>query len=459
MAQQSLVWTALPNGYSTDGKFLRLSVLLSPRLEPQADPQRLDSFFPDWEDWPKTLSQARFAVSCNGASVTVPGDGSGTVNRLDNRLSLPDSATWRALFAPDLFVRGYAFTDLSGHSVRTYDAGAMADFVQSLYRNLALRADGNMPLVSDFLDTREWPELIALVSHLDSPQGPPVVTAVPRSAPGANPPQLLQTLSQFKDFHTPLPAAVVRQEARQDDPRITATWQERNRPPMPQAEDLAKQLDFHQIVATMGSYPTLLRRLGLVVDMLLDPGSFPPGGDVDLSVQVVFPPGTLTTPRSTDGMPTTRTLLSATAFQTTSDPAAEFPLKGGLLDLDPARFALLQADVDGAGLKVMNFARTLSRRMDDNARVDPVTRQEDEIGAPSLRTAGLMLVQRQRGTWLGNRFMVNQQRNKALESQMQGMPGAVALHAEDLVRGYRISQCWRTRRIWTGMIPAQSCVR
>ena len=52
MARQSLMWTALPNGYSADGTSLRVSVLLSPRLEPQAQPNALSSFFPDWEDWP-----------------------------------------------------------------------------------------------------------------------------------------------------------------------------------------------------------------------------------------------------------------------------------------------------------------------------------------------------------------------------------------------------------------------
>ena len=456
MARQSLVWTALPNGYTADGSALRLSVLLSPRLDPQADPPQLDSFFPDWQDWPQTLRKASFAVTCNGTTVSVAGDGSGTTNRLDDRLGLADSATWGALFMSGLLVRGYAFTDLSDRTVQSYDAAATAGLVQSLYRGLALQADDNMPVVTDFIVSDDWSAIIDAVGLLDSPRwGPGTVAG--RGAIGTvagsagTPPSPLETLARFKDFHTPLPAAVVRHQARQDDPRITATWHERNRPPMPKAEDLAKQLDFHQIVASMGSYPTLLRRLGLVVDLLLDPGGFPSGNDVDLSVQVVFPPGTLVTPRSADGMPTTRTLLSATAFQATSDPAAEFPLKDGLLDLDPTRFALLQADVDGAGLKMMNFARSLGRRTDVAARVDPVTRKEDEIGAPSLRTAGLMLVQQQRATWLTNRFLANKQRNTTLEGQMQGTPGVVPLHAEDLVRGYRIDIWDATTAAWASL--------
>jgi hypothetical protein len=213
---------------------------------------------------------------------------------------------------------------------------------------------------------------------------------------------------------------------------------------MPNRNDLVKQLDFHQIVASMGSYPTLLRRLGLVVDMLLDPAGFTAGSDVDLSVEVTFPPGALTTTRTADGMPTTRTLLSVAAFRATSDPAAQFPLKDGLLDLDPSRFALLQVDVDGAGLKLMNFARSLGRRTEIAARVDPVTRQEAEMGAPSLRTAGLMLVQKQRAAWLTARFLAHKQKNATLENQMGGTPGVVPLHAEDLVRGYRID-IWDTK--------------
>ena len=41
MARQSLLWTALPNGHADDGQSLRVTVLVSPRLEAEADPERL----------------------------------------------------------------------------------------------------------------------------------------------------------------------------------------------------------------------------------------------------------------------------------------------------------------------------------------------------------------------------------------------------------------------------------
>ena len=93
----------------------------------------------------------------------------------------------------------------------------------------------------------------------------------------------------------------------------------------------------------------------------------------------------LQVPRTTDARPVTRTRLTATHFDAVPDAAAEMTLKDGLLDLDPARYRLLQLDVDGAGLKVINFARSLARRFDAEARVDPVTRHEDELGAPAMQ--------------------------------------------------------------------------
>ena len=102
MARQSLMWTALPNGYSTDGTSLRVSVLLSPRLEPQAQPNALSSFFPDWEDWPETLRTATFTIAMSsGGSVSIPLTQTTGPNRVDiSHYGAPESAVWKALF-PD----------------------------------------------------------------------------------------------------------------------------------------------------------------------------------------------------------------------------------------------------------------------------------------------------------------------------------------------------------------------
>ena len=60
---------------------------------------------------------------------------------------------------------------------------------------------------------------------------------------------------------------------------------------MPEKKDLGKQLDFHQIIAAMNPYPSMLRRLGIVVDLILDVTLFKKAPDQRLSVKVNFPDG------------------------------------------------------------------------------------------------------------------------------------------------------------------------
>jgi hypothetical protein len=448
MARQSLVWTALPNGYTADGSSLRLSVFLAPRLNPEADPTRLDTF-PEWVDWPTTLQQAKLKISCNGATVTVAADGSGSKNVVDGRLGVADSATWAALFTPALFVKPYQFQDLSNHSITSFNATAMANMVQVLYANLAGRASDSLVPIEGFIDRAQpWAALVQAVESIDNQSDDTGLLGSPSTPP-------VTLLRSFTNFHTPLSTPTTHSGPRQDDKRITATWQEYQQQPLPKPTDLTSQLDFHQIVSSMGSYPKLMRLLGLVVDVLLDPTAFPPGNNVALSVSVNFPRHKLT--KHSFGKPVTLTLLSATKFKAVSDPAATYPTKDGLLQIDPARFSLLQMDVDGAAMKMMNFARTVIQSLQVGATVDPVTRKTNDVGVPSLRNAGLMLVQVGRGDWLSTRFQQNAKNNSSLENQMSGSSssssssGPLQLHAEDVLRGYRFDIWDATAGVWQSL--------
>src|SRR5687767_4762941 len=117
MARQTLMWTTLPNGVTPDGRSLRVSVMLSPRLDPETAPTILGSFFPDWEDWPRTLSSATFKVSYGGTTVKVPVTQMAGPNRVDDGIGVPDSSVWRAMFSSSLPVRGFTFKDLSASEV------------------------------------------------------------------------------------------------------------------------------------------------------------------------------------------------------------------------------------------------------------------------------------------------------------------------------------------------------
>jgi hypothetical protein len=462
------MWTALPNGYSADGTSLRLSVLLSPRLEPQARPNALSSFFPDWEDWPATLSTATFTIAMSsGGSVSIPLTQTTGPNRVDVAVHGPaDSEAWKALFSGSLFVRPYEYKDLSSNPVLSFDTLALAATIRGLYRRLAATATDDMPKVSEIVDDARWDRLAKTVAALDR-EGSHEGTGLRRpdhqferfqKTGLTNEDKLVETLARFQLFHTsPLKPVTVTKE-RPEDHRITATWLEHERKPMPSAAELVNELDFHQIVAAMNPYPTMLRRLGLVVDFIVAPDSFTKGADVLLSCAATFPQGVLQIqPRQVSAE--THIGFSATAFEAVSNPGLQpddLRIKSGLVELSPEQFDLLQMDVDGAGLKVMNFARSLSRLKPDGQRIDPATRFEKELGAPALRTAGLMLVQRKRGELLTRRLLANKDNNTRAEQGFQGAANRPNLWAEDVVRGYRVDIWDRKTQVWRSLCERQA---
>jgi hypothetical protein len=452
MAKQSFIWTALPNGYTKDGKLIRVSAILSPRLDPQGDPNKLGSFFPDWEDWPATLTKANFEIHYGGTTVSVPANQLVGLNRVDTSLGTADSDAWKAIFHDDLPVQKFEYKDLSSKLILSYDAGWLSSAVKDLYGKLAKNANGNsLPSVSDLVDDPDWRHLVSTISQLDRGfmDEKTGLRDVKRQFGQfmqdrfSHNDKMVETFVRFQLFHTPAGTPEYVTHARSDDKRIKAQWLEYSRKDMPKKEDIAKQIDFHQVVASMNSYPTMLRKLGLVIDFVLDPSLFQNAQDALLSVAIKFsPPNTLKISATNDASPGTHTVLSPTKFQAVSKPnpqADDLRIVDGLVDLSPNQYDLLQADVDGAGLKLMNFARSLGRLFADSERIDSVTRFEKELGVPSLRNAGLMLVHHNRESMLKNKFALNKALNTAAGNVFNNSNvQAPSLWAEDVVRGFRI---------------------
>lgn len=466
MAKQTTLWTALPNGYSKDGRSLRVSVLVSPRLEPDFDPH-LESF-PDFVDWPATLAQSRFVLSFGAASaVTIAGNAVTGPNRIDDRLGLADSAIWTALFPKTTFVRGFQFRDLSQHSVLSYPAADMDALVRGLYSHLAASTSDQLPTASTFLDDPAWSDLLNAVARNDEQftdrrhdreTGRFTAVRDPRKQFAAfknrafQQRNLASDLARFQLFHTP--ASTPKREKYNvpaEDAKSRAEWLAYERTDLPKPGDFQHEIDFHQMVAAMNQYPSLLRRLGLVVDLLITRDAFTPAPDALLRVAVELPPGFPTVERvpdansKRDASPATHTRLDEEHFEAVSrknPQPGDLRVANGLLILDPTTFSFLQSDVDGAGLKVMNFARSLLTLRDKpEQQLDPVAQQKRELGAPALRNGGLVLVHNRRADMLANTIARQRQFNADAEKIQQGAanpPPSPALFAEDLARGWRI---------------------
>ena len=476
MAKQTLMWTALPNGITDDGLGLRVSLLLSPRLDPEAGDGVLKTFFPDLRDWPALLAREDtvFTVSYGGTPVRIRGDQLTGASRIDDHyfggafgptFGWGDTTLWRELFTAVTPVQKFQYTDLSKHQVLSYDTRAVHDVVRVLYRRLASSAGDAMPTIGTYLGDPGWKPLVEVVRQLDDrprqrdthdrPQFVDQKTGLrdPRRMYAAfakdhltfsDP--LLRRLARFELFHTPMmkpKPAVGRKRA--DDPRITASWLEYEKSALPKPEDFVKQIDFHQIAAAMNSYPALLRKLGLVVDLIVDSSRFTHAADAGLRASVSLPATGGTATRA-EVSPVTRAKFDGANWQAARQPfpkAGDSRVLDGLLELDPKQFDLVQADVDGAGIKLMNFARSLLRHSEkEDLRFDPTTRKENEAGVPVLRNAGLMLTHHNRWSMLKNRFTDNKKKNDAAETIAKAppkrKPPPPELWAEDLVRGYRI---------------------
>ena len=212
MAQQSFMWTVLPNGYTTDGKSLRLSVLLSPRLEPQTDPEKLASFFPDWENLPRTLMNATFEFRYGDRTVTVSANLTTGANRVDHQIGSLEPSVWNALFNGEIFVRNFEYKDLADNYILSFDTVHVHSIVQNLYRGLARNANGHLPLVSDFIDDPDWRRLTSTVTDLDSEYSDHATglrdpkrqfSAFKENKMSVDKDKLAESLGRFQLYHTP----------------------------------------------------------------------------------------------------------------------------------------------------------------------------------------------------------------------------------------------------------------
>src|SRR5262249_6173361 len=113
-----------------------------------------------------------------------------------------------------------------------------------------------------------------------------------------------------------------------------------------------------------------------------------------------------------------------------AQPQQKTRMERGLLRLTPEFWDLFQVDVDGAALQAVAFGDTLGRLRDPERR-NPET--PAEAGAPALRSAGLALAVQRRGDAVLEDLKSRRGMNDAIEGGI-----AVAFHAEDLVRGYRV---------------------
>lgn len=411
-ASQQVIWTCLPNGHADETE-LHVSVMVSPRLKLFGGPPEL-SQFDDWLNWPAKLAHREWTFEIDG------------VKRSGNLVSAPDSAVWKALFPPTTYVKSHTFQDFSDRTILSYPMADLARLIDSVYQGLAIGAMDDLPTASSFG---------AIARPLQKPKDPEsVIRQLKGEGVAAFSSNLPDALDLLGTYHRPLERAETHhyQNKGPDDPQPSSKWRSQRLAPLPAPEDFQKLIDFHQVVSAMGQHPMLLRLCGLVLDFKIALRGVPASSRIRIAPDW--------TPDSAveslkDETPFTAFELSDDSFSAKARNANHSHIVGPWLRLNPKFYNVVQMDVDGAGLKLRNFALSVSRTQDETT-ADESFAEEDmkahRTGAPTLRSGGLTLAQRSRDQAVKAMF-----KGSTTLQQQHVDEAAITLFSEDLTKGYR----------------------
>lgn len=240
---QTILWTACPNGCTSSRltpQYLQISVFVSPRLTSTEATTTLGAY-PDFQtqdgtgNWARSVQAMTFKVE-TFTSATAP---RATYDATWDSTAV-DEVLWNKFFTKDMTLETFVPKDLSQTAIRTFSTPSVFAPVKQQYKTVA--ATPSLAF--------KTPTVLQLVT---SPKVTtlPMVNVVPTQVMSANAAAhaLASSATQnpayaaFQDFHTPyvMPQDFVAPET--------------------------PSIDFHKAASSLGSYPALLRRLGLVIDL------------------------------------------------------------------------------------------------------------------------------------------------------------------------------------------------
>lgn len=532
MAQQTVLWTVLPNG-KLDGRW-RVSVVVSPRLTPQGNSERLlgAGVWKEWANWPATLARQGLVLEI--------GTGSVPLRLIDTPETAPDSRLWEQLFYPKLPVAPFQFKDMSQVNLRSFPLRPLLGLVRKHYQLLSLQAGqedhpillpwnaanpvlkgllrelGTRTIKQDF-GQRSIEHLLPGFSRFHTvgtdgkrPQDRAVDQRVfnasscikaPARRPGRKGRQTVFPLRALPPVwedpalirNGSIPVSPADREARAQlmeqfaTPAEYALWQadrfyNRTVPTAAQramkrpgfsgmaAAIVPPEFDFHQRIASYGDHTNLLRRLGLVIDCVLErndlldaliSSSGPATGFMRLKLTAAAPhqPAGDQFPSTVFSIGKHRFVMQARTPDHTddllklqgADDGYGMVLQGHDL---PSPFDVYQLDPDGAALKTVNFLLTaqnlVGKHLEIGADGGVTYTTGDRQPVSALRSGGIGVSRHGRAGMVGMAAATAALNNAAI---VAGGAAAreVTLFAEDVLRGYRVDVMNREVGRWQSL--------
>lgn len=431
MATTKIFWTVLPNGRTADGR-AKVSVAVSFQL---LDATTLAQF-DDIANWPVTVNRllGKARLDFDGVTAQVTRDPASPPVVAD---------LWTALFPGTTPVNGatrLAASDAAPALLRSFPASLVHGHLSDLYRETGVDAfggrigagwavrrvepNGGGEQPDPDPDPRGWPmPLLANVRRTVTRAVSDIVTD-PVSAYRAIDDQL--GLGGGVHNAAPGPATVDRSASGYDKKKSAFTEIMRfyDRTPHtnpPQLTALSEpELDFHAAVALLGDYPELMRKLGLVIDLVVPAPAAAGHVRFDLDVPAGDPDHVYTGPQFWP-----RTTFDLDPFQATPRPGGD--LTGRVLDLGTDKWLVTDLDVDGAAIKYTQLAKSVFE-------ADPFDPETKDAALPALRSGGLTVTRKDRDAAVADAIS----RKDAHAANLADNAEGTALFADDLVRGYRI---------------------
>jgi hypothetical protein len=451
---QKILFTVLPNGFAPIKNSLFASVFVSPQLSPTSTGSLSD--FPDLVKWPTLINalQFGFSVETYAKAPTV------------SRVSPPaDLDLWSHIFSPNTKVGSFSQPEVK--AIRSFPASTVRQRVASHYgaafleswNNTLNKNDGSsraeflsVKSVSDSLDTirifdpvdRFYPLRHDTASR---PKAARQDSATPATEIDWKTSRSLRRLELHPTARVTQPSinnvAELEKELQQsganapcvcdDDKSCQKAFLQaalfyrrrpqaegRAKPKLTQPEDLN---EFHRYLSMFGNFPSLLRRLGLVIDIQIDFADpleqLPTIGFCELVL-----------PRL-PGFIALRTAFQLTVGSKLFLPASQdssYVSKGQLNLANEDYFSLECVEILDSAIKTLN-----SKEQCDRTQTHATADTPQDTALPPLRTGGLSVVQNGRALQLAKHLRDMQ----AVSTQLQS--GTLQpLYAEQLMRGLRI---------------------
>jgi hypothetical protein len=371
---QVVSWTAIPNGIALgDGgnRSLKLSVFVSPRLQIVSPELQIKGTLSssieikDWLDWPSKIRSMAFDVVFNK-----PGNQVSIIKaELDSarRESPPDSTLWTRLFKPDTIVKSYQYKDQDfGNKtkfvIRSFSLAKNHEFLKNTYTSIATDSPVKFPHIRYISSLNSFGQVASVgrLANQNEPSGieteDKILSVIKEETKtnGLLHPRNIEAkygfkghFVQLKHFHYQNKSSriPIEKPARIENPVERDKAQ----------KDLEEKLDFHQIISSLSQYPELMRRLGLIIDLII------PGNDVPASNWQS--PLSLTISSSQfrkiiDQPLRTFYIYDGSSFITppSKDLESEPKISNGMLRLNEEnQYQVVQIDIDGGSMKANKF--------------------------------------------------------------------------------------------------------